>query len=78
MPLFEEVKGYIGSEIKTSDLDFLLILVKKVHQVHLEEGAKKIAIGLNGGDRRDKGAASKTSGTMLPTGCEIIPINRTY
>jgi uncharacterized protein YqgV (UPF0045/DUF77 family) len=42
-----------------SDLDFLLILVKKVHQAHLEEGAKKIAIDLNGGDRRDKGAASK-------------------
>jgi len=30
-----------------------------VHQAHLEEGAKKIAIDLNGGDRRDKGAASK-------------------
>jgi hypothetical protein len=30
-----------------------------VHQAHLEEGAKKIAIDLNRGDRRDKGAASK-------------------
>jgi len=30
-----------------------------VHQAYLEEGAKKIAINLNVGNRRDKDATSK-------------------
>jgi len=45
-----------STAVEVPDLDSLFLLVKKVHQAHLEEGAKRIAIDLKVDDRRDKDA----------------------
>ena len=48
--------GGLSTAVEVPDLDSLFLLVKKVHQAHLEEGAKRIAIDLKVDDRRDKDA----------------------
>ncbi len=48
--------GSFSTAIEVPDLDSLFLLVKKVHQAHLDEGAKRIVIDLKVDDRRDKEA----------------------
>ena len=48
--------GGLSTAIEVPDLDSLFLLVKKVHQAHLDEGAKRIVIDLKVDDRRDKDA----------------------
>jgi len=48
--------GGLSTAIEVPDLDSLFLLVKKVHQAHLDEGAKRIVIDLKVDDRRDKEA----------------------
>ncbi len=48
--------GGLSTTIEVPDLDSLFTLVKKVHQAHLAEGAKRIMIDLKVDDRRDKEA----------------------
>ena len=49
--------GGLSTAIQVPDLDSLFLLVKKVHQAHLDEGAKRVVIDLKVDDRRDKEAA---------------------
>jgi len=49
-----------GLSTAVPDLDSLFLLVKKVHQAHLDEGAKRIVIDLKVDDRRDKDATIQT------------------
>jgi uncharacterized protein YqgV (UPF0045/DUF77 family) len=46
--------------IEVPDLDALFALVKKVHQAHLDAGARRISIDLKVDDRRDKKATIQT------------------
>lgn len=48
--------GSFSTAVEVPDLDSLFLLVKKVHQTHLDEGAKRIVIDLKVDDRRDKEA----------------------
>jgi len=48
--------GGLSTAIEVPDLDSLFVLVRKVHQAHLDEGAKRIVIDLKVDDRRDKEA----------------------
>ena len=48
--------GGMSTAIEVPDLDALFLLVKKVHQVHVDEGGQRIAIDLKVDDRRDKDA----------------------
>ena len=48
--------GGLSTAVEVPDLDSLFLLVKKVHQAHLEEGAQRIVIDLKVDDRRDKDA----------------------
>ncbi len=48
--------GGMSTAIEVPDLDSLFQLVKKVHQAHLNEGARRIVIDLKVDDRRDKEA----------------------
>jgi len=48
--------GGMSTCIEVPDLDALFRLVKKVHQAHLDEGARRITIDLKVDDRRDKEA----------------------
>ena len=48
--------GGLSTAIEVPDMDALFLLVKKVHQAHLNEGAKRIVIDLKVDDRRDKDA----------------------
>lgn len=48
--------GGLATTIEVPDLDSLFTLVKKVHEAHLAEGAKRIIIDLKVDDRRDKEA----------------------
>ncbi|UCD80298.1 MAG: MTH1187 family thiamine-binding protein [Desulfobacterales bacterium] len=48
--------GGMSTCIEVPDLDALFLLVKKVHQAHLDEGARRITIDLKVDDRRDKEA----------------------
>ena len=48
--------GGLSIAIEVPDLDSLFVLVKKVHQAHLDEGAKRGVIDLKVDDRRDKEA----------------------
>ena len=48
--------GGLSTAIEVPDLDSLFLLVKKVRQAHLVEGAKWIAIDLKVDDRRDTDA----------------------
>jgi uncharacterized protein (TIGR00106 family) len=52
--------GGLSTAIELPDLESLFILVKKVHQAHLDEGAKRIVIDLKVDDRRDKDATIQT------------------
>jgi uncharacterized protein (TIGR00106 family) len=52
--------GGMSTCIEVPDLDTLFILVKKVHQAHLDEGARRITIDLKVDDRRDKDATIQT------------------
>jgi uncharacterized protein (TIGR00106 family) len=52
--------GSFSTAIEVPDLDSLFLLVKKVHQAHLEEGGKRIIIDLKVDDRRDKDATLKS------------------
>ena len=52
--------GGMSTCIEVPDLDALFILVKKVHQAHLDEGARRITIDLKVDDRRDKNATIQT------------------
>jgi uncharacterized protein (TIGR00106 family) len=49
--------GGMSTCIEVPDLDALFLLVKKVHQAHLDEGARRISIDLKVDDRRDKDAS---------------------
>jgi len=48
--------GSFSTVIEVPDLDSLFLLVKKVHQANLDEGAKRVVIDLKVDDRRDKEA----------------------
>jgi uncharacterized protein (TIGR00106 family) len=48
--------GGMSTCIEVPDLDALFLLVKKVHQAHLDAGARRISIDLKVDDRRDKDA----------------------
>lgn len=48
--------GSFSTAVEAPDLDSLFLLVKKVHQAHLDEGAKRVVIDLKVDDRRDKAA----------------------
>ena len=52
--------GGLSTVVEVPDLDALFDLVKKVHQCHVEEGAKRIVIDLKVDDRRDKNATIAT------------------
>ena len=52
--------GGLSTTVEVPDLDSLFELVKKVHQAHLAEGAKRIVIDLKVDDRRDKDATIDT------------------
>ena len=52
--------GGLSTTVEVPDLDSLFELVKKVHQAHLGEGAKRIVIDLKVDDRRDKEATIDT------------------
>ncbi len=52
--------GGLSTTVEVPDLDSLFDLVKKVHQAHLGEGAKRIVIDLKVDDRRDKDATIDT------------------
>jgi uncharacterized protein (TIGR00106 family) len=52
--------GGMSTCIEVPDLDTLFFLVKKVHQAHLDEGARRITIDLKVDDRRDKDATIQT------------------
>jgi uncharacterized protein (TIGR00106 family) len=52
--------GGLSTTVEVPDLDSLFELVKKVHQAHLGEGAKRIVIDLKVDDRRDKDATIDT------------------
>jgi uncharacterized protein (TIGR00106 family) len=52
--------GGLSTTVEVPDLDSLFQLVKKVHQAHLGEGAKRIVIDLKVDDRRDKDATIDT------------------
>lgn len=49
--------GGMSTCIEVPDLNALFLLVKKVHQAHLDEGARRISIDLKVDDRRDKDAS---------------------
>ena len=46
--------GGLSTAIEVPDMDALFQLVKKVHQAHVGEGARRIVIDLKVDDRRDK------------------------
>ena len=48
--------GGMSTAIEVPDLDALFLLVKKVHQAHVDEGGQRITIDLKVDDRRDKDA----------------------
>ncbi len=48
--------GGMSTAIELPDLDALFVLVKKVHQAHVDEGGQRIVIVLKVDDRRDKDA----------------------
>jgi uncharacterized protein (TIGR00106 family) len=52
--------GGMSTCIEVPDLDALFVLVKKVHQAHLDAGAQRISIDLKVDDRRDKKATIQT------------------
>ena len=52
--------GGLSTAVEVPDLDSLFQLIKKVHQAHLGEGAKRIVIDLKVDDRRDKEATIDT------------------
>ena len=52
--------GGLSTTVEVPDLDSLFELVKKVHQAHLAEGAKRVVIDLKVDDRRDKDATIDT------------------
>ena len=52
--------GGLSTTVEVPDLDSLIQLVKKVHQAHLGEGAKRVVIDLKVDDRRDKEATIDT------------------
>lgn len=53
---FKYEVGGMSTAVEVPDLDSLFALVKKIHAVHLGEGAKRIVIDLKVDDRRDKDA----------------------
>ena len=46
--------GGMGTTIEVPDLDALFELVKRVHEAHVAEGARRVMIDLKVADRRDK------------------------
>jgi uncharacterized protein (TIGR00106 family) len=52
--------GGLSTAVEVPDLETLFDLVKKVHQSHIEAGAKRIVIDLKVDDRRDKNATLQT------------------
>ena len=52
--------GGLSTAIEVPDMDALFQLVKKVHQAHVGEGARRIVIDLKVDDRRDKDATIDT------------------
>ncbi len=52
--------GGLSTAIEVPDLDSLFQLIKKVHQAHMGEGARRVVIDLKVDDRRDKEATIDT------------------
>jgi uncharacterized protein (TIGR00106 family) len=52
--------GGMSTTVETPGLDELFDLIKKVHEAHVKEGAKRIIIDLKVDDRLDKKATIKT------------------
>jgi len=52
--------GGLSTVVEVPDLDALFLLVKNVHQAHLDQGAQRIVIDLKIDDRRDKDATIQT------------------
>ena len=52
--------GALSTVVEAPDLDALFDLVKKIHQCHLDDGAKRIVIDMKVDDRRDKNATIET------------------
>jgi uncharacterized protein (TIGR00106 family) len=52
--------GGMSTAVEVPDLDSLFSLVKRIHQAHLQAGAKRIVIDLKVDDRRDKEATLET------------------
>ncbi len=48
--------GGMSTAVEVPDLDSLFSLVKRMHQAHLQAGARRIVIDLKVDDRRDKDA----------------------
>jgi uncharacterized protein (TIGR00106 family) len=48
--------GAMSTSVEVPNLDSLFDLIKKVHAIHVAEGAKRIVIDLKVDDRRDKEA----------------------
>ena len=57
--------GGMSTCIEVPDLDALFLLVKKVHQAQLDEGARRISIDLKVDDRRDKDATIQSKRTSV-------------
>ena len=47
----------MSTTVEVSDLDALFGLMKKMHAVHIAEGAQRVNIDLKVDDRRDKKAS---------------------
>ena len=52
--------GGMSTAVEAPDLDALFSLVKRIHQAHLQAGAKRIVIDLKIDDRKDKEATLET------------------
>ena len=48
--------GGLSTVVEVPDLDALFLLIRNVHQAHLDLGAQRIVIDLKVDDRRDKDA----------------------
>jgi len=52
--------GALSTAVEVPDLDSLFALVKKLHQVQLDDGAQRILIEMKVDDRRDKNATLRS------------------
>lgn len=52
--------GGLSTAVEVPDVDALFALVTRVHQAHIDAGAKRVIIDLKVDDRRDKDATIRT------------------